>query len=79
MLFGSALTAARLSSRETGKALIFTPVRASSGECRLHCRSRQRTSRRWRWRGRRDSKADLRSGDPDLGHIRLLERKADAS
>ena len=23
--------------------------------------------------------ADLRSGDPDLGHIRLLERKADAS
>ena len=27
----------------------------------------------------RDSKAALRSGDPDLRHIRLLERKADAS
>src|SRR5262245_15750011 len=26
----------RLSSRETGKALIFTPVRESSGECRLN-------------------------------------------
>jgi hypothetical protein len=35
---------------------------------------RQRTSRRWR--GRRDSKADLRSGDPDLDHMRLLESKS---
>src|SRR5262245_37817525 len=32
----------RLSFRETGKALIFTPVRKSSGECRLHCRVKGR-------------------------------------
>src|SRR5262249_28056151 len=32
----------RLSSRETGKALIFTPVLESSGECRLHCRVKGR-------------------------------------